>query len=235
MEESQRLSRTSHRILLLNTLAFTLCFAAWMINGVLVTFLVNNGIFHWNSIQIGWLLGIPVLVGSIFRLPVGMLTDRFGGRWVMSIILVASAIPMFLLSGSGSYISFLIYSFGFGISGSSFAAGVAYTSLWYPKEKQGTVLGIFGAGNIGAALTTLFAPSLLRHLTHNGAQLDAWRMLPKWYALVLLIMAVLFFIGTVNKKPDEVKSMVQRLAPLKAKRVWRFGCIIILCLEVWWH
>ncbi len=60
MEESQRLSRTSHRILL-NTLAFTLCFAAWMINGVLVTFLVNNGIFHWNSIQIGWLLGIPVL------------------------------------------------------------------------------------------------------------------------------------------------------------------------------
>src|SRR5690554_6108192 len=109
MEESQRLSRTSHRILLLNTLAFTLCFAAWMINGVLVTFLVNNGIFHWNSIQIGWLLGIPVLVGSIFRLPVGMLTDRFGGRWVMSIILVASAIPMFLLSGSGSYISFLIY------------------------------------------------------------------------------------------------------------------------------
>lgn len=223
MEESQRLSRTSHRILLLNTLAFTLCFAAWMINGVLVTFLVNNGIFHWNSIQIGWLLGIPVLVGSIFRLPVGMLTDRFGGRWVMSIILVASAIPMFLLSRSGSYISFLIYSFGFGISGSSFAAGVAYTSLWYPKEKQGTVLGIFGAGNIGAALTTLFAPSLLRHLTHNGAQLDAWRMLPKWYALVLLIMAVLFFIGTVNKKPDEVKSMVQRLAPLKAKRVWRFG------------
>lgn len=223
MQKSQTAARTSHRILFFNTLAFTLSFAAWMINGVLVTFLVNNGIFQWSSVQIGWLLGVPVLVGSILRLPVGMLTDRFGGRWIMSLILVASAIPMFLLSGSGSYSSFLIFSFGFGISGSSFAAGVAYTSLWYPAEKKGTVLGIFGAGNIGAALTTMLAPTLLRHFTRDGVHLDGWRMLPKWYALVLLVMAILFFIGTVNKKPAEVKSMVQRLAPLKAKRVWRFG------------
>lgn len=87
--------KLSWRILLLSTLAFMICFSAWMINGVLVTFLVEQGVFKWSPIQIGWLLGIPVLVGSIFRLPVGILTDKYGGRWIMTIILVFSAIPMF--------------------------------------------------------------------------------------------------------------------------------------------
>ena len=89
--------KLSWRILLLSTLAFMICFSAWMINGVLVTFLVEQGVFKWSPIQIGWLLGIPVLVGSIFRLPVGILTDKYGGRWIMTIILVFSAIPMFFI------------------------------------------------------------------------------------------------------------------------------------------
>ena len=213
----------SHRILFLNTLAFMVCFAAWMINGVLVTFLVNNGVFKWNSVQIGWLLGVPVLVGAVLRLPVGMLTDRYGGKWVMSAILFLSAIPMFLLSYAHSFFSFLLYSFGFGIAGSSFAAGVAYTSLWYPKEKQGTILGIFGAGTMGASLTTLIAPGILKNLTHGGTNLEAWRILPKWYALLLIVFAIIFLLGTINKKPAEAKSISQRLAPLKERRVWRFG------------
>lgn len=213
----------AHRILFLNTLAFSICFASWMINGVLVTFLVNNGVFKWSTVEVGWLLGVPVLVGSVLRLPVGMLTDKFGGRWVMTVILIVSAIPMFLLSYADNYLSFLLYSFGFGIAGSSFASGVAYTSLWYPKEKQGTALGIFGAGNLGASLTTLFAPTILKNLTHGGTQLDAWRSLPKWYALILVGMAIIYFFGTVNKKPLEVKSILQRLSPLKESRVWRFG------------
>lgn len=214
---------TSHRMLFLNTLAFTVCFAAWMMNGVLVTFLVNNGVFKWSAVQVGWLLGAPVLVGAVLRLPVGVLTDKFGGRWMMAIILIASAIPMFLLSQAHSYTAFLICSFGFGIAGSSFAAGVAYTALWYPKEKQGTVLGIFGAGNMGASLTTLFAPTLLNHLTQGAAHPEGWRTLPQWYALMLVVMAGIFFLGTKNKKTAEVKTMAQRLLPLKQTRVWRFG------------
>lgn len=213
----------SHRMLFLATLTFTVCFAAWMMNGVLVTFLLNNGIFNWNSVQVGFLLGVPVLVGSVLRLPVGMLTDKIGGRWVMTAILLISSIPMYLISHANSYTEFLIYSFGFGIAGSSFASGVAFTALWYPKEKQGTVLGIFGAGNVGASLTTLFAPSLLKNLTQGGDNLDAWRYLPQWYALLLVIMAIVFFLGTSNKKPDDVKTMSQRLAPIKETRVWRFG------------
>lgn len=213
----------SHRILFFNTLAFTVCFAAWMINGVLVTFLVNNGMFKWSPVQIGWLLGVPVLVGSVLRLPVGMLTDKFGGKWMMTAILFFCAIPMFLLSQVNSFASFLVLSFGFGIAGSSFAAGVAYTSLWYPKERQGTALGIFGVGNVGAALTTLFAPSILRVLTNNGANLEAWRTLPKLYAALLIIIGIVFFFGTKNKKPVESKTMFLRLSPLKETRVWQFG------------
>jgi len=86
------------RILTLNTIAFTVCFAAWMLNGVLVTFLVDNGIFNWDAAQVGWLIGIPVLTGSVMRLPVGILTDKFGGRPVYTLVMLLSAIPMFLLS-----------------------------------------------------------------------------------------------------------------------------------------
>ena len=76
----------SHKILFLNTLAFTICFACWTLNGVLVTFLVDSGIFNWSVVEVGWLLGIPILSGSIFRLPIGILTDKFGGKIVFSIL-----------------------------------------------------------------------------------------------------------------------------------------------------
>lgn len=216
-------SRKSHRILFLNTFTFTVSFAAWMLNGVLVTFLVNNGIFDWSPIEIGWLLGVPVLVGSVFRLPIGILTDKFGGKWVMVALLIFCAVPMFFLSQANSFSSFLFLSFGFGMAGSIFAAGVAYTSLWYPKEKQGTALGIFGVGNAGAALTTLFAPTLLNRLTHDGDYLEGWRTLPKLYAAMLVAMAIIFLLTTENRKPSENKTIAQRLAPLKERRVWRFG------------
>ncbi len=88
----------SYRILTLNTVAFTVCFAAWMLNGVLVTFLVENGLFEWDAAQMGTLIGIPVLTGSLMRLPVGMLTDKFGGRPVYTLLMLFSAIPMFYLS-----------------------------------------------------------------------------------------------------------------------------------------
>ncbi|MCA9400000.1 MAG: MFS transporter, partial [Candidatus Omnitrophica bacterium] len=89
---------TSHKVLFLNTFAFTVCFAAWMLNGVLVTFLSSNQVFNWGPVEIGWLMGIPVLTGSIFRLPAGILTDKFGGKPVYGTLLILCAIPMYLLS-----------------------------------------------------------------------------------------------------------------------------------------
>lgn len=75
---------SAHKILVLNTLAFTICFACWTLNGVLVTYLVDNNIFNWSVVETGWLLGIPILTGSIMRLPLGILTDKYGGKPVFS-------------------------------------------------------------------------------------------------------------------------------------------------------
>ncbi len=215
---------TSYRVLFLNTLAFTVCFAAWMLNGVLVTFLSTNQIFHWGSVEIGWLLGIPVLTGSLFRLPAGMLTDKYGGKPVFAVLLLLSSIPMYFLSTANDFTSFAFYSFGFGFTGVSFSIGIAYSSVWYPQKSQGTALGIFGAGNAGAAITTLVAPKLLNHLTQNGSYLEGWRTLPKYYAAFLFGMGLLFLLFAVNKKPaSSGKTLAQMLGPLKKVRVWRFG------------
>ena len=137
----------SHKALFLNTLAFTVCFAAWMLNGVLVTFLSVNQVFDWGPVEIGWLMGIPVLAGAVFRLPAGILTDKFGGKPVYGTLLFLCAVPMYLLSHADSFFAFALCSFGFGLVGVSFAIGIAFTSVWYPRENQGTALGIFGAGN----------------------------------------------------------------------------------------
>jgi NNP family nitrate/nitrite transporter-like MFS transporter len=219
----------SHKVLFLNTLAFTVCFAAWMFNGVLVTFLADNQVFDWGPIEIGWLMGIPVLTGSLFRLPAGMLTDKFGGKPVYSALLFICAIPMFLLSKADSFTTFALCSFGFGLAGVSFSIGIAFSSVWYPRHRQGTALGIFGAGNAGAALTTMLAPTLLNRLTNNGAHLEGWRELPVYYAIMLVVMGVIFLLFSDNKKPaSSTKSFTEMLTPLKNVRVWRFGLYYFL-------
>ncbi|MEE8436308.1 MAG: MFS transporter, partial [bacterium] len=217
------ISMKSHKALFLNTFAFTICFAVWMFNGVLVTFLVDNDLFDWGPVEIGWLLGVPVLTGAIFRLPAGILTDKYGGKWVYGGLLFICTVPMFLLSYANSIFQFVILSFGFGLSGVSFAIGIAFTSVWYPQRLQGTALGVFGAGNAGAALTTLFAPSLLNWLTDNGSNLEGWRNLPKLYAAALLVTAIIFVVFSENKKPASSASTLKgMLLPLKDIRVWRF-------------
>ncbi|MEE8326566.1 MAG: MFS transporter [candidate division NC10 bacterium] len=219
----------SHKALFLNTLAFTVCFSAWMLNGVLVTFLSSNEVFDWGPVEIGWLMGIPVLSGSLFRLPAGMLTDRFGGKPVYATLLFLCAVPMYLLSYADSFLEFALCSFGFGLAGVSFSIGIAFTSVWYPRANQGTVLGIFGAGNAGAALTTLLAPTLLNELTDQGATIEGWRTLPVLYAGMLVVMGALFLLFSENKKPATAdRSPGEMLRPLKDVRVWRFGLYYFL-------
>src|SRR3990172_2408950 len=212
-------------ILALNTLTFTVCFAAWMMYGVLVTFLVDNGLQKWDPAEMGWLIGIPVLTGSIFRLPLGVATDQWGGRPVLGLLLLVSAVPMFLVSYCNSYWEFFLAGLGFGFTGTSFAVGIAYTSVWFPRRLQGTALGIFGAGNAGAALTSLGAPHVVNCLTDYGQNLEGWRRLPQLYAALLLVTSFLFFATTQNRLAEGAasKTMVERLAPLKIMRVWRFG------------
>lgn len=218
-------SRKATMVLIMSTLAFTVCFAVWTMNGVLATFLVDRGVFRWDKAQLGWLIGIPVLSGSIMRLPVGILTDRYGGRIVYTALMVIAAGMTFFTSAADSYGTFLIASLGFGLSGASFAVGIAYTSIWFPQAKQGTALGIFGAGNAGSAVTAIFAPRLLQYFTDNGTNVEGWRQLPKVYGAALLVMAIVFYFLTYSRRVESAasKTLLERLKPLKYLRVWRFG------------
>jgi len=211
-------------VLAANTGAFAICFACWMMNAVLVTFLNSNGVFDWSPGQVGILMATPVLTGSLLRLPMGALADRFGGRIINTLLMLAAAVALFLNGYATTYFQFLIAALGFGIAGSSFAVGVAYTSAWFPKERQGTALGIFGMGNAGTALTLMLAPALLRGLTAGGTNLTGWRNMPRVYAAILATTAIVYYLVTFSRKPPASgRTLRQRLAPLGEVRVWRFG------------
>lgn len=225
----KNISAESHKVLLMSTLVFIICFAVWMLNGVLVTFLVEKDIYDWSPTQIGLLMGIPVLSGSIFRLPVGILTDKYGGKPVFIILLLFCSIPLFLMSVVDSYIAFLLCSLAFGVVGASFTVATTFTSVWYPIKWQGLALGIVGAGNAGAGITTLLAPTLLENLTKGGELADNWRWLPVIYGAALVLMALLFILLIRNKKPEQSnKTLGGLLQPLKQMRVWRFGLYYFL-------
>ncbi|MBZ0212400.1 MAG: MFS transporter [Nitrospirae bacterium] len=222
--------RKATRILVLNTIAFMACFAVWTMYGILVTFLADNRIIPLDKAQIGWLIGTPILTGSLLRLPLGMLTDRFGGRPVYAAVMFFAAASVCSVSLTTDFWGLMVAGLLFGTSGASFAVGVAYSSLWFPRERQGTALGVFGMGNVGAALTTLGAPTLLARLTADGADLEGWRKLPLLYGAVLAVTAVVFLAFTENRKVTVTnqKTWKSSLAPLRQVRVWRFGTYYFL-------
>lgn len=215
----------ANRVLLMNTLAFTVCFAVWTMYGVLIAFLTDNRLIQLDKAQMGWLIGIPILTGSLLRLPVGVLADRYGGKPIYIGVMVFAALGAASTSLASSFAHFMVSGLLFGVSGAAFAVGIAYTSVYFAKERQGTALGIFGVGNAGSALTTLLAPVMLQRLTNGGQDLERWRILPLIYAGGLIGMSVLFAFLTVNKKPAmaETKTLRDKLEPLKDIRVWRFG------------
>jgi NNP family nitrate/nitrite transporter-like MFS transporter len=223
-------SRRAYTALGLSTLAFTACFALWMQNAVLVTHLSEQGLFAFDEVETGILLGIPVLTGSLLRLPVGMLSDRFGGKLVYTGVLLLSALGAFALSRARDYAGFVLGSLGFGLAGTSFAVGVAYTSQWFSKERQGTALGVFGAGNAGSALSTVFTPVLLQHFTEQGKNPEGWRLVPLFYAAVMFSMAVAFFFlaSPTKQGGGQTPTLKAQLSVLGSVRVWRFGLYYFL-------
>ncbi|MBV6459430.1 MAG: hypothetical protein HONBIEJF_02578 [Fimbriimonadaceae bacterium] len=220
----------ANRVLFMNTLAFTVCFAVWTMYGVLITFLVDNRYLVIDKAQVGWLIGIPILTGSVMRLPVGMLTDRYGGKPVYIGVMLFAGLSLLVASQVSTFTGFMAAGLLFGMSGAAFAVGIAFSSVYFPKESQGTALGIFGMGNAGSAVTTLAAPSLLKMFTDDGKNIEGWRTLPIVYSIALLLMTAIFALTTTNKKIplDHQKSFKEMLTPLGDVRVWRFGLYYFL-------
>jgi len=217
-----KVTRTDQaRALGLSTFAFTTCFAVWTIFSIIGVKI--KGELGLTDTQFGLLVATPVLTGSISRIFLGIWTEQFGGRIIFPLQMLITAVAVWLLTSVHSYPIFLLAALGLGLAGGSFIVGVAYVSRWFEKDRQGTALGIFGAGNVGAAVTNFAAPFLVVAL--------GWQGTAKVYAIVLAIIAVLFF---VFAKTDPVHlerkrsgegpvSTSAQLTPLKNMQVWRFS------------
>jgi NNP family nitrate/nitrite transporter-like MFS transporter len=202
------------RVLLVTTFAFAVCFAAWMMFGV--TGIPIRKELGLNASEFGLLTATPVLTGALFRLPLGIWTDRFGGRIVMFFLLVACAVPLWLSSYAVALWQFLLLGLALGLVGASFAVGTPYVARFFPKEKKGFAMGVFGAGVTGAAINMFVAPSLVSSY--------GWQTVPRVYAVALLLTAALFWFLAA---PDPEKSSVsvpirQQLAVLRDPRVWKY-------------
>ncbi len=209
-----------YSVLAMNTLAFTVNFAIWTMFSIIgIRIKAQLGL---NETEFGLLVATPILTGSLVRLPLGVLTDRYGGRIVYFIQMLLVAIPTYGLAFATQYWQYLVIGLFVGLAGGSFAVGIAYTSAWFPKEKQGTAMGIFGAGNAGAAVTNLVAPLIVVAF--------GWRMVPQVYSIAMLVMAIIFWFFTYpdpkheeRKQKKQYPTLAQQLAPLTEARVWRFG------------
>jgi len=209
-----------YSVLTMNTLAFTVNFAIWTMFSIIgIRIKTELGL---NETEFGLLVATPILTGSLIRLPLGVLTDRYGGRIVYFIHMLLVAIPTYGLAFATQYWQYLAIGLFVGLAGGSFAIGIAYTSAWFPKEKQGTAMGIFGVGNAGSAVTNLAAPLIIVAF--------GWRTVPQVYSISLLVMAVVFWFFTFpdpkheeRKRKKEFPTLGQQLAPLTEARVWRLG------------
>ena len=144
------------RPLVLATISFALSFAAWGLVGGLAS--VFTSLYSLTASQTAFLVAVPVLLGSLARLPMGMLTDRFGGRLVFTALLGFSSLAAFVVPLTTSYTALLLAAFLIGMAGSSFAVGAAFVSRWTPAARQGTSLGVYGLGTMGQSLAVFVGP-----------------------------------------------------------------------------
>ncbi|MBH1966887.1 MAG: NarK/NasA family nitrate transporter [Pseudomonadales bacterium] len=202
-------------VLGMSTLAFTVCFMVWMMFAVLGVPIKD--LLQLNETQFGLLAATPVLTGSLVRLPLGLLTDRFGGRSVFFLLMLACVAPLYLISHATAYWQFLVLGLFVGLAGGSFSVGIAYVAKWFDKENQGFAMGIFGAGNAGAAVTKFLAPALIAA--------GSWQLVPKVFSAILFITALLFwFLSAENKDHRSATgaTLREQLSSLKDPAVWRY-------------
>lgn len=211
--ESQRKKQIS--VLTINTVSFTACFAVWVMFSIIgIPIRTELGL---SQTQFGLLAAMPILTGSLIRLPLGMLTDRFGGRPVFMALMLSTIIPVYLIAHATEYWHMLVLGLFVGVAGGSFSVGIAYTARWFDKKHQGFAMGIFGAGNAGAAVTKFVAPSIVVAW--------GWQAVPQVYAVMMTVVAVLFWLFSYsdpNHKVGAHITMREQLLALKDPTVWKY-------------
>ena len=201
-------------IVTVNTIAFALCFAMWVMFGPSVRVISTElNIAPWLANVIK---AIPILIGSVCRIPVGILTDRLGARLMFPLLMFIAAGATLFLSFSTTLGAIIVGGLVMGLVGTTFVVGAQSTSSWTPKEKQGFALGIFGAGNVGTAITTLGLPLFMAAV--------GWRSALQIYAGVIAAAAVAYWLIVRNApRKGASPTLAGLLAPLKDRLAWKLG------------
>src|SRR5215472_907563 len=208
MKQQQASARTQ---LALGTGAFALCFAVFGSLSAMMPILSKQ--MHLSAVQKSIAVALPVLLGSLGRIPLGMLTDRLGGRSVFTAVMILSIVPAFLMGGVQDYTHLLIYGFLIGIGLASFSVGVGFVSGWYVAERQGFALGVYGAGNIGQSLAAFGAPLIT---AAYGFRWGFWT-----FGLLLAVWLVVFAFAARNApRRGAAKSFGETVRPLSDRRSW---------------
>jgi NNP family nitrate/nitrite transporter-like MFS transporter len=218
----------SGRVLALSTFAFTLMFAVWLMFGVLGIPIQKE--FGISDSQLAWLSSVAILNGSIWRLLLGILADRIGGKKVTVLMLLVTSVPAYLLAHIElTYTWLLVLAFFVGFAGNLFSVGIAWNSHWFERNRQGFALGVFGAGNVGASATKFIGPAVIAG-TVGGSYLGGiipggWRFVPALYAVLLVLTAIAIQLFTPADAENLQKSrpLRQMFAPLRYLQVWRFS------------
>ena len=208
-------SRRAWSVLIVSTLAFTVCFMVWMMFGVIG--IPIKKLLNLSSTQFGLLTAMPVLTGSLIRVPLGIWTDKYGGRIVMAVLMAITVPAIWLMSYATEYWHFLVIGLFVGLAGGSFSVGTPYVARWFPKTRQGMAMGVYGAGNSGAAVNKFLAPVVLVAF--------GWAMVPQVYAVIMLVTLVLFWMFSYSDPKHLVPSTVtfkQQLAALKDPKVLKY-------------
>jgi NNP family nitrate/nitrite transporter-like MFS transporter len=202
-------------VLIVSTLAFTTCFMVWMMFAVVGVPLKKD--LGLNATEFGLLTAMPVLSGSLSRVPLGIWTDKYGGRIVFAVLMAVTVPAIFFMSYASAYWQFLTIGLVLGLAGGSFSVGTPYVARWFPKHRQGMAMGIFGAGNAGAAVNKFVAPAILVAF--------GWAMVPKVYAAIMLGTLVVFWLGSAHDPKHVVshdETFMQQLRALKDPRVLKY-------------
>ena len=213
-------SGSPFRALLLATISFALSFAAWGLVGGLAS--VFTALYNLTASETALLVAVPVLLGSLARLPMGMLTDRFGGRLVFTGLLAVSALSAYIVPLTTSYSQLIAAAFMTGMAGSSFAVGAAFVSRWTPPARQGTALGIYGLGTMGQSLAVFAGPV--------AASRWGWEIVFHATSALLIIWGIVYFALARNPpnaiRPANVAAMVAVLR--RSPVAWLLGAFYFL-------
>ncbi len=203
---AERYSRQAWSVLIASTLAFTVCFMVWMMFAVVG--IPIKKMLDLNATEFGLLTAMPVLSGSLIRVPLGIWTDKFGGRIVMAVLLAITVPAIWFISYATQYWHFLAIGLVLGLAGGAFSVGTPYVARWFPKERQGMAMGVFGAGNSGAAVNKFVAPVILVAF--------GWKAVPHVYAAIMLGALILFWFFSYSDPRHLVPSNVKFTDQLKA-------------------